>query len=393
MTTPTLRGDWAINWSVMSTKPDVPHSLDEMVYADSPDICGSSVKVDDLSARHNNDGSICQQGVLEFIPYGYPEDIISSRTCDGDIAVYVTPKPSQFANNCDGIIAAIKQRGWHAEICYKNNQQTWNASVWQDGFRDRPISTLSDEILNLYRLQLPSGPVAQSEAFCRSLHIWKTIYDKYNIPPRGVRWYLDPADFSSRDSLSQIAKTLLTRPVGTNPGLSPVTCVQWVYTVFSLALLFPPCEQILKELGMFDSYTKNWHECCGEMVEQDTPFLAELPFKPYSPAQMIQAFLNTYCGGVDLVVLLCSGGALTQTKILQLIQAACPEEYQQQILPYLQQIQETGDPTLQLDAAPHGFLMPSCFYCEERKPRQVQTKCWFEYVGTATHNSILTRRI
>ncbi|MDO9542053.1 MAG: hypothetical protein Q7J98_06990 [Kiritimatiellia bacterium] len=393
MTAPTLRGDWTINWPAVSS-PSMPHSLDEMVYASSPDIFGSSVKVDDFCARHNADGSICRQGILEFIPYGYPEDIISSHACAGDIAVYVTQKPPQFANNRDGMIAAIKQRGLHAEICYRNNQQTWNASVWSDKFKDRKISDLSDgEILNLYRLTLPSGAVAQSDAFCRSLHIWKTIYDSYSIPPGDFRWYLDPADFSSRDSLSRIAKVLLNRPAGSIPDISPVTCVQWVYTVLCLALLFPPCELILKELGMLDSYRKYWHDRCGDIVEQGTVFLAELPFKPYSPAQMIQAFLDTYCGGVDLVFFLRSGGALAQTKIEQLIQSACPENYRPLIPPYLQQLQETRDPTLQLDAAPYGFLMPSCFYCEERKPRQAQTKCWFEYVGTAMYNSILTRRI
>jgi hypothetical protein len=304
----------------------------------------------------------------------------------------VTPKPSPFLNTRDGVISAVKQRGWHEEICHKKNLQAWNASVWTDTFKDRPISDLnSDEMLSIYRIVGPSGPVAQSAAFCQSIHMWMQIFDSYNVPPNDSRWYLDPADFSSRDSLSRIAKVLLNRPAGSTPELPPVTCVQWVYTVFCLALLFPPTKPSLIDLGMLDPYSKYWQSLLGDLMEQDNPFLLDLPFKPYSPAQMMQAFLNTYCGGIDLLLCLQTGGGTARVKIEKFLQGACPTEYQPYIPAYLQQLLETHDPTLQLDAAPHGFLMPSCFFCEERKERQRDDLCWFEYVGTAINSNFLTR--
>jgi len=392
MATPIMRGDWTINWSACSSG-NMPHNLDELIYATSPDILGQSVQVDDFSARHNADGSICQQGVLEFIPYGQPDDVITSHVLDGDIAVYVTPKPSPFANNRDGAIAAVKQRGWHAELCHKKNLRAWNASVWTDVFKDRPISDLSGgEMLSIYRIAGPTGPIAQSETFCQSLHIWMRPVDSYVVPPVDFRWYLDPADFSSRDSLSRIAKALLSRPAGSSPGLSPVTCVQWVYTVFCLALLFPPSEPILKDLSMLDSYGNLWQSSLGDLIKQDKPFLQEVPFKPYSPAQMVQAFLNTYCGGVDLLFCMQAGGVTGRATLEQIIQGACPPEYQPLIQAYLKRVQETHDPTIQLDEAPHGFLMPSCFFCEERKEQRGDGMCWFDYVGTAMQTGLLTRR-
>jgi hypothetical protein len=142
---------------------------------------------------------------------------------------------------------------------------------------------------------------------------------------------------------------------------------------------------------MRDVYAKYWLKDGGDFIAQDVPLLTDLPFRPYSPAQMLQAFLDTYCGGVDLFSILASGGG-DQTKVEQLIQSGCPDQYRPDLLPYLRRVQETRDSTLQLDAVPHGFLMPSCFYCEERKRRHAQTDYWFEYVGTAMHKSLLTRR-
>ena len=395
MATPAIRGEWDVNWNTVPASIDFPHCLTEMIDATSPSIIGTSVTVDDFSARHDRDGSVCSQGILQFIPYG-PSDIVSSLTNDGDIAVYMTAKPPVFNTNRDGLFAELKQRGFHAELCYKHNPQTWNASVWGDGFKDRAISSLNSNdilntFLNIYRLVLPSGPVANSPAFSQSIRSWKLIYDKYATPPGDYRWYLDPADFSSRTDLAKTAIALLNRQPGTDPNLPPVTCVQWVYTVFCLALLFPLSEQILKELRMLDSYTANWQMQCGNPINQVSPFLPDVPFKPYSPAQMMQAFLDTYCGGVDLMFLLRSGGSPIQTKILQYIQSACPD-YSSFIQPYLQQLVATGDPTLQLNEAPHGFIMPSCFFCEERKPRQAGSSCWFEYIGTAMPQSFLKKQ-
>lgn len=253
---------------------------------------------------------------------------------------------------------------------------------------DGPSST--QPVINLYRLVLESGPIANSDAFCRSLLAWKTIYDFHKIPPTDERWYLDPADFSSRESLAKIAKALLNRPPKSDPQLQPVTCVQWVYTVFCLAVLFPPSEKILRDLNSYEAYVKHWNHLHLETLDQDVPFLDDLPFKPYSPAQLLQAFLDTYTEGLDLLSLLRNQ---TQKELAeQHLQAACRKEYSGLIRPYLNRLQQTEDLTIQLQEAPHGFLMPSCFFCEERKPRKAGAKSWFEYVGTALHDSILLRR-
>lgn len=394
MTLPIIRGDWAINWS-RYFDCYAARSAEEMIYASSPAFLGASVNIDDFSPRHNRDGCRCTQGVLEILPYGNRQDIASEHILCGDLAVYMFPKPTPFV--AGGAISAIKQRGWHAEICYKKDKVAYNASVWPEKIRDRRISDLdknsgpsnTQPVINLYRLVLPSGPVAKSDAFCRSVLAWKAIYDFHRVPPTDNRWYLDRADFSSRESLATIAKALLNRPPGSDPQLEPVTCVQWVYTVFCLALLFPPSERILRDLNIYDAYVKNWHYLNLETLEQDAPFLDDLPFKPYSPAQLLQSFLDTYCEGPDLLFLLRKHGNLTQKVLEQYLQDACPKEYRELIPKYLNQLLQTEDLTIQLPHAPHGFLMPSCFFCEERKARNSQASSWFEYVGTAMHDSIL----
>jgi len=388
MSEPILQGNWRVAWERFSDA-DTPRSLDAFLYAKSPAFFGSG-KVDDVSAHHDDSGVFCPDGILRFLPFGDPSSGINTMTRDGDIVVYITKKPP---SPTQGSITALKQRGWHAEICYKIKGTTQQASVWRDGIKDRPIDDLPKEIfMHIFRLHGPSGPAHECAAFSKSIRMWRQVYDNFNPAAAGQEWNLDPADFSDVDSLRTIAIRLLNRKPGSKPSIPATTCVQWVYTILSLALTYPLTEETLDALGAQDIYEENWRTVTGTPLPNNSPVLTNIPFRPYSLAEVIQEFLNTYCDGLSLLSLISGERTPHAGRITELITDAVPPRFRSIISEYITELSRSKDLALPLISAPHGFIMPISFYCEERRLRNTQTSCYFQYVGTGVHKNYIVSK-
>jgi hypothetical protein len=209
----------------------------------------------------------------------------------------------------------------------------------------------------------------------------------------GSHKYLDPADFADPDGLAAIAVRLIDRAPNEDPRIGAVTCVQWSYQTVCLSLNFPLNRQTLEELGVVDSYTKHWMPLLGEASEE-LRGLKMLPFRPYSPAEVLQESLSTYAPAHRVLDLLQADAGLGLIPATLLSAVALPG-FVEQVPDYLRHVTETGDISLplQIEGRPMRFVMPIAFYCENRRaPSLNGASPWFRYVATAVHESCVTRR-
>jgi len=230
-----LLGGWNINWDAFGAKFG-PRNLDQLVLASPPSLPGLpfGTAVDDFSATIDESRQPCPP-YLRVVPFGCREDAISPLIDDGDILVFV-----HQAVNRDNPAEALKQRGWHAEICYKNDAG--------QAFQKAPWGPCNDSdpswIIHIFRLELPGIDRDRVVTLKRQVRSWKTIFNDYDFPTdgnpaTGGHWFLDPADFASVSDLEDLARRIIRRPEGIKPSVPPVTCVQWAYQVLCLALNVP----------------------------------------------------------------------------------------------------------------------------------------------------------
>jgi hypothetical protein len=172
--------------------------------------------------------------------------------------------------------------------------------------------------------------------------------------------------------------------------------VQWSYEVLCLALNVPLNEVHLRRLGVFDDCVKNW----GSSIDKIEPGLIginKLPIVPYSPAQVLQAFLNTYGKGMSLLDALKSPTyeELLKQYLLAHNFAGSPDQKSEYISDYLAQVVESGDITkpLIVNGQYYRFMLPNTFFCESRlAPKKSADEPWFQYVGTAVHENYVRQR-
>ena len=349
--------------------------------------------VDDFCAMRNAEG----RGIQKFIPYEEMDSVLQ----DGDILVFTATddwgdvlKGKEPAN-------ALKQRGWHAEIAFKNaNGPFWQKAPWGDGLLPHPCADMAlrsnyrDYIVAIYRVE-PAGNDAQVAALKAEVRRWVEIFCRHKFPKKAdqfnIHEYLDPADFETPDDLRRIAVHLIKKEYD---QIEKVTCVQWAYQVLCLALNVPLASKLLKELGAYEAYQENWAAALGYADDSLEP-MNRVPYVPYAPAETLQSLINTYAEGLSLIDWLEKGmgvGALFGFDMNVL--AGKESEGKAGVLrDYFAEVLAKRDLTVPLRVPgrpPYRHVMPIQPFCEVRKPSRLDNMRW-SYVATAVNGDQLVR--
>ena len=349
--------------------------------------------VDDFCAKRDENG----RGIQKFIPYEEMDPVLQ----DGDILVFTATddwgdvlKGKEPAN-------ALKQRGWHAEIAFKNTDgRFWQKAPWGDSLLPHPCADMAvrsnyrDYIVAIYRIE-PTGDGAQLAGLKSEVRRWVQIFCKHKFPKKAdqfnIHEYIDPADFETPDDLRCIATHLIRKEYD---QVHKVTCVQWAYQVLCLALNVPLTSRLLKELGVFEAYQENWEATLGYADDFVEP-LNRVPYVPYSPAETLQALINTYAEGFSLVEWLGKGMALGSLFGFDMnVLLEKDGGGQADVLrKYFAEVLASGDLTVPLivpDRPPYRHVMPIQPFCEVRSPSRSSNMRW-GYVATAVSGSQLVR--
>ena len=349
--------------------------------------------VDDFCAERNEDGS----GIVKFIPY----EEMDEHLMNGDIVVFT--ETADIGNiitqkNPD----MLKQRGWHAEIAFKDAKggfreiAPWHNSLIQHTCKKmhaHPQSCARNAILGIYRVHTGCDQTIEN-ALKAQVNRWIRIFGHHQFPTPsdhfGIHQYLDPADFLNVADLQNIACLLIRREYD---KIAKVTCVQWAYQVLCLALNVPLTRATLSELGVYDEYVDHWKSQLGLDDDSIKP-LGKLPFVPYSPAETLQAWLNTYAEGIDLLQLLQTSSAFSGLLEKGLTSLVSNENAADVVLSYFKEVGQKQDLTLPLvidGRPPYSHVMPIQPFCEVRKPSRPENLRW-SYVATAVNRSELVEQ-
>ena len=384
-----LIGEWTIDWPCFASR-GWPDNLVDLVSSPASAQLGSGT-VDDLSATVDEDRRAIEP-YLRIIPFGPNSTAVNTTIEDGDVLSFVSPRLEG-----GGAVEVLKQRGWHAEVCYRNDdgiareKAPWNATP-----RDEPCNNgQEDWVIHIFRPRFPGVSPDRLISLKQQARLWKDIFDRYEFPSDGDQCtgshkYLDPADFSTVTEIEGIARKLVSHPRGTMPDVPKVTCVQWAYQVLCLSLCVPLNKMNLERLGVWDTFKTNW----PDMADKTPPDLngtGKLPFIPYSPAQVLQAYLDTYAPGKSLIELLENivSRTMLEGMLMQQQLPGLPENIPQ----YFDNILATGDITQPLvvpGRPPYRFVMPITFFCDARAAlRKDPDDPWLQYVGTMVHEGMV----
>lgn len=350
--------------------------------------------VDDFCAERDAEG----RGIQRFMPFEELDAILQ----DGDIlvmtapedvgAVMMDPDPMKRAN-------CLKQRGWHAEIVYKGGDgRYWQKAPWHSHLVKHPCSEMashpagSDFIVSIYRPELGVDPIRQA-GLKAEVRRWVEIFKDHKFPERAdqfnIHEYLDPADFETPEDLRRIAVFLIRKEL---EQVQKVTCVQWAYQVLCLALNAPLTPRLLKEIGAYEAYREHWAGQLGYADDALEP-LGRVPFVPYTPAETLQSFLNTYAEGVSLLDWVGKGGALASMLGFDLgvLLGRGTDKRAEILTGYFAEVFARRDLTVPLvipNRPPYRHVMPIQPFCEVRKPSRPGNLKW-SYVATAVNGNRL----
>jgi len=244
---------------------------------------------DDFSPAFDDKGN----GMINIIPFSEMDRVIE----DGDIIIFMErPMNSSWATN--DWVGMLKQRGWHAEIAYRNQDGiACQCAPWgEEGNEiiEHECSRLGNHRhyndgkrwnLHIFRLDKNAYPNSNIDKLLAQVHNWRRIFHHYKFPEEN--WQFDPVDFENLDQLRDIARNLIL-----GNDVEKVSCIQWVYTILSLALNVPLNENTLRDIGVWEQYNQKWgHLGCASNNLQP---LGILPIKPYTCSGIIKSFLSLY---------------------------------------------------------------------------------------------------
>lgn len=362
-------------------------ALKDIVFTETPALADGKIparSVDDFCAERDDEG----RGRLRVLPFIELDDYLR----DGDLMVMKTLAP------VSGLIASrkadmLKQRGWHAEIVAReNNGSCHNYAPWHDRIIPWRCTDMAnhphaaDALIDIYRVNTGVDEIRESKLKAE-VRRWREIFGQHRFPNKAdhfdIHEYLDPADFSTVDDLKDIARRLIRMDYD---QVAKVTCVQWAYQVLCLALNVPLTKAVLENMGVYEDYCRNW-DALG-LAEDVTP-LGQLPFCPYTPAETIQSFLNTYADGVDLIPLLRVGnfvGDLLDKDIGTLISHAAAADVLSDYFARVRASNNLAEPLVVSGRPPYHHVMPIHPFCEVRRPSRSDNLSW-SYIGTAVRDS------
>lgn len=345
--------------------------------------------VDDFSSFRDAEGRSCPP-FLRIVPFGPNTRAPDSVVEDGDVSVYVYPRRDERDN-----LNELKQRGWHAEICYWDQDgRAGEAGPWGSFLKERLFETsphtdyVQDfaHMFHIFRLRGVGPDEPRIRALVQDIKNWIRVFDRFRFPAdgdqaTGMHKYMDPADFGSVGELEAIARKLISRGPDVIPDIAPVTCAQWTFQILCLAINVPLNPTAMQRLGVEADFEANWQ---GRIrpIASELDGIGKLPFIPWSPVEVVQAYLDSYLPRTDAVEFLTtpSDGRKVIANLLRL-----DPQMALGIRGYLERLKETKDPREPLVLPGVGrirFMMPSSFYCEARKGADGMGNPWFQYVAT-----------
>jgi hypothetical protein len=242
--------------------------------------------VDTFSPKFGIDGV----GTLNIVPFSELNNVIQN----GDVVVFMEHE-LEFTNE-----KAMKQRGWHAEIAFRNpNGIAVQCAPYGEECEieecacielsnNRHFGQPLRNNLHIFRIAESSGEDGQIRGLLEGVRLWRHVYHHYNFPPVDKAWFLDPADFGTVEELETIAKNLILSP----NDAPTMYCMQWVHAVLSLALNFPLNRTTLERLGVLEAYEHGW-PALGFVSDAVKP-LNQLPIIPYTPKDYVKELCQFY---------------------------------------------------------------------------------------------------
>ena len=116
---------------------------------------------------------------------------------DGDLFVFVHPRL-----NFGDPVMLLEQRGWHAELCYKDDADVaYETAPWSDNLVSHPCNRsesgngANDRIVHVFRPEFPSMSPQQATALKRQVRVWRRVFNKHRFPQAGEQfpgspWFL-----------------------------------------------------------------------------------------------------------------------------------------------------------------------------------------------------------
>lgn len=394
-----LKGEFDLNWSKIKATRDQAGSLEDLV-ATSPLPGLGDRPVDDFSSFRDEAGQPCAP-YTRFLPFGPNSPEPNGTLQAGDVSTYVYGRRQERAN-----LNELKQRGWHAEICFKDEQgRAGEMGPWSSDYVIPRLFEAAEHtkfindfphIFHIFRLRGQGVDDKRVAELVRALPAWCAVFSHFQFPQdgdpaTGGHRYLDSADFATVKDLEEIARELIVRPHEVLPKIPPVTCAQWTYQVLCLALNFPLNEDNARRLNVLSEFKANWADKIPP-VQPDLSGLGKLPFVPWSPAELVQHYLDSYMPGKDAVDFLTtpSDGRKVIADLLGLDPrlSALVKEY----LGRLKVSRDPREPMVMPNGVTLRFVMPSSFYCEARRCPDAAGNPWFQYVATLVDERFVVRR-
>lgn len=251
----------------------------------------------DLSPNEVDD----KKEALRIFPYSE----MKNQVQPGDLVVFLEKDSSYYWKGVDisnplsneNAINTVKQRGRHMELITREEGTLYMHGLWGEigGNTMRcPVSAIATHAMRLqsstkeswfnfhvFRLSLPT--CIDAESFARSIEAWVKLFPAAYWP-RNKKWELDAADFTTIQELHHLSEQIISAYTNkTKPDID-MFCAQWAHAILCLALCYPLNENALKKAGLPTD------------LAVDFDPLSSLPIQPYTPQDVLHAFLNVYFG-------------------------------------------------------------------------------------------------
>ena len=383
-----LLGKWDLNWARIRQDQGISN-IHELVNPPANKLLGGQDENDFCAFVDLNRNQ--RSPYLQVIPFGTEADQVSGFVENGDLLIYLTWKGSLDS------VEMLKQRGHHAEICYKNDTDiAFQAAAFmgQDHPKDRPVNQMEHgDIAHIIRPEFPFLSNETTLSLRSQVSKWKSVFNQYVFPP-GDYWYLDPADFATVDELKNIAVKLLSRKIDEPTILNPVTCVQWSWTVLSLALNFPLSKGFMNSLEVPDANKAYWIDTL-QLDSTVASGINQLPIYPLSPIDVIQDYLDIYANGKNAAELISTNPEIKQL-VLPALAGMMSANHVGNMFNGIDiskvSIDDLEKAFISNNANISKYMLPSTFYCASRKPSKDDNKVWFRYIGTVFHNDYVIEK-
>ncbi|MDA3924964.1 MAG: hypothetical protein PF904_09730 [Kiritimatiellae bacterium] len=214
----------------------------------------------------------------------------------GDIVIFVQRDTSQFWQERNWP-QLVRQRGRHAELITRENEELFIRSFWQapktmrvpidDPTSHKMLQERHDvsEFFHFHIFRLVKPEHISTCFFESNLEAWVKVLEMVDNPVG--TWAFDPVDFTDIDSLRSLGDGLLA-----SKDVHMMTCIEWTYTILCLAFCYPMTESFLQGRGVLEQFHQQ--HANGMLAEGEECALDTLPLAPYTVADVLRSFVSVY---------------------------------------------------------------------------------------------------